>query len=97
MTNLEIAGISLATLTVGICYLIAVFARGPLNLQIIPAPSVWKANPLVITRGPFGRASLSNLQLLFLFPNSSLAVGLRLGYDWKIDDDVGSRIGSVRH
>ena len=65
MTNLEIAGISLATLTIGVCYLIAVFARGPLNLQIIPAPSVWKANPLVITRGPFGRASLSNLQLLF--------------------------------
>ena len=46
-------------------YIIAARARGPLQLQVTPAPPVWTGNPLIITRGPFGRASLSKLQLFF--------------------------------
>ena len=65
MTGWGVASAIGATGAIVLFYIIATRARGPLELQVTPPPRLQPGNPRVITRGPFGRASLSNLQLFF--------------------------------
>ena len=59
MDNIKWLPLIVATVLTAALWLAVVWARS------IAKPGQKEFNPLVLTQGPFGRASLANLQLLF--------------------------------